>query len=235
MIRKAAAEATRVGDRILLRPRGGARLHLGCGDRRLRRYVNIDLPPQDGVASGQSRPDIEANILQLDCAPGQVSEIRLHHVFEHFERAVALALLVRWHDWLRADGMIVIETPDFDACVADLPGRTMPERLLILRHLFGSQEAAWAQRRDGWSETRFEHVLGELGYREIGFTATQSDSHGLLRNVVVEARRGLLGREVRVKAARTLLRLSMNGAGPTEEQLLGRWIGSFEEALGPQV
>jgi predicted SAM-dependent methyltransferase len=99
--------------RTWLRPRRGARIHLGCGDIYLSEYLNVDYPPELGVASGTSRPDVEADIVSLDCPPDAVAEIRLHHVFEHFERAVALALLVRWYEWLSPGGVLTIETPDF--------------------------------------------------------------------------------------------------------------------------
>lgn len=216
-----------------MRPAAGARLHLGCGDVYLPGYLNVDYAPELGVASGTSRPDLETDILLLDCPEGALAEIRLHHVFEHFERAVALALLVRWLDWLEPGGGLTIETPDFERGVVGFAERSFAEQSLILRHLFGSQEAAWARHLDGWSPHRFREVLGRLGYEGIETEATISDEQGLLVNVVVRASKPRLppSREAREAAAVALLREAMNGANPTEERLAARWRAVFERTL----
>jgi hypothetical protein len=207
-------------------------VHLGCGDRYLKGYLNVDLPPGEGVASGTSRPDLEADVMCVDAPPESLAEVRSHHLFEHFDRAHALALLVRWYHWLRPGGHVTVETPDFEACVAGFSGRSLSEQALILRHIFGSQEAAWAQHRDGWSEPRFRHVLGELGYTTISASRTISDSRGLLQNVVVTAHRPAAGGsslQSQLDTALALLRESMNGTAASEQGLLGRWQAQFTE------
>lgn len=223
------------GSRILLRPRRRARLHLGCGDRYLKGYLNVDLPPSATPASGRAVPDVEADVRALDCLSGSLREIRLHHVLEHFERAEALALLVRWHEWLRPSGRIVVETPDFDACIAGFSDRSFADQTLILRHLFGSQEAPWAQHRDGWSPSRFAEILARLGYAEITFESGFSDEQScLLANVRVAARKpvGAPAWDRRVAEALDVLALSMNGQNATERGLLCGWQSTFERTLG---
>ena len=159
--------------------------------------------------------------------------MRLHHVFEHFERAVALALLVRWFDWLEPGGVLTLETPDFERCVVDFADRPLEDQSLILRHLFGSQEAAWAHHLDGWSPRRFREVLAHLGYERIETDATTSDEQGLLVNVVARASKPQLplSREAREAAAVAVLRQALNGANPTEERLAARWVDAFERTL----
>lgn len=213
----------------MLRPRHGGRLHLACGDVHLGAYLNVDLPPEQGVASGTSRPDVEADIWSLSCPPGRLGEIRMHHVFEHFSRAEALALIVRWYDWLAPGGLLTIETPDFERCVDGFAGRTDAEQALILRHVFGSQEAHWAQHLDGWSERRYGLVLPALGFEPREYVVSASDERGLLANVIVHARRaGDMTRDARVAAAHDLLRLSMNGPAVSEQGLLARWTAAFD-------
>jgi hypothetical protein len=216
-----------------LRPRRAARLHLGCGDVYLPGYLNVDYPPALGVASGTSRPDVEADIVSVDAPDATISEVRLHHVFEHFERAVGLALLVRWFDWLEPGGVLTVETPDFERGIEGFADRTASEQSLILRHLFGSQEAPWAVHRDGWSRRRFREVLGELGFEQIEVRETRSDEHGLLVNVVAAAVKPSepVSRETRVAAAIAILRQAMNGDNPTEERLAQRWVEAFEQTV----
>lgn len=212
-------------------PAKRARVHLGCGDRYLRGYLNVDLPPEMGTASGTSRPDVEADVMSVACPPETLSEIRLHHLFEHFERAHALALLLRWYGWLTPGGILTIETPDFEGCIRGFDARSSPEQALILRHLFGSQEAPWAVHLDGWSARRFEEVLSALGFTSISTADTLSDpSRGLLRNVVVKAQRPERGGPSypdQAAEADAILRQSMNGEGASEQQLLARWRQRF--------
>jgi hypothetical protein len=220
------------GKRVLLIAPSGGRVHLGCGDRYLDGYLNVDFPPAGGVASGTSHPDLAADIRHVHCPAEALKEIRLHHVFEHFERAAALALLVRWHDWLSPGGSLVIETPDFERCIEGFQARSFAEQSLILRHIFGSQEALWAEHLDGWSATRFRHVLSRLGYVDVKTRETTSDPAGLLINVIVTARKAPASRDERSEAALDLLRLSMNGTNATEERIAERWSETFTRMVG---
>jgi hypothetical protein len=216
---------------IRLRPPKHGRVHLGCGDVYRRGYLNVDLPPKEGVAGGTSRPDLESDVTLVSCPPATLAEVRLHHLFEHFERAQALALLIRWYHWLRPSGRLRIETPDFEACIADYRDRPVADQGVILRHIFGSQEAPWAQHRDGWSANRFRYVLGELGFTRISTSRTYSDERRLLANVVVDAHRpdgAGPTREAQLESALRILRQSMNGESPTEEVLFARWRSQFE-------
>jgi hypothetical protein len=218
--------------RVELRPPKDGHVHLGCGDVYLKGYLNIDLPPREGVASGTSRPDLEADVVSVTAPPESVTEVRLHHLFEHFDRAQALVLLMRWYSWLRPGGYVTIETPDFEACIDGYRERSLGEQSLILRHIFGSQEAPWAQHMDGWSQARFRHVLGELGFTKISTSPTLSDKRGLLVNIVVEAHRPKVGgpdREAQVRKACDILRESMNGTAASEQRLFARWQARLGE------
>jgi SAM-dependent methyltransferase len=216
---------------LRLTPPKRGRVHLGCGAIYKRGYLNVDLPPAEGVAAGSSRPDLESDVTKVSCPADTLNEVRLHHLFEHFERAEALALLLRWYRWLRPGGRLVIETPDFEGCIANFDGRSVAEQGVILRHIFGSQEAPWAQHRDGWSANRFRYVLGELGFTGITTSQTFSDPGRLLPNVIVTARRAEGDgppRHAQIECALGILRQSMNGQNPTEEVLFGRWREQFD-------
>lgn len=140
------------------------RLHLGCGEQRFAGYVNIDYPSSEHNVM-TVRPDFEADITRLDFPGGSVDEIRLHHVFEHFNRVTALAMLVKWHRWLKVGGRLHIETPDLmgsaQTLVSQAPWST---KMGVVRHLAGDQAADWAYHVEHWFPERFRHTLQAFGY-----------------------------------------------------------------------
>jgi predicted SAM-dependent methyltransferase len=83
---------------------GIVKLHLGYGQRYLEGYVNIDFPVSEDTLQKDNVADLHAGILGLRYPVGSVEEIRLHHVFEHFSRPVACALLASWFSWLYPGG-----------------------------------------------------------------------------------------------------------------------------------
>ncbi len=123
------------------------KVHLGCGNKYLEGYVNIDLPPSEHTVM-EVKADMFADIRTLEFPENSIEEVRLHHLFEHFTRAEALKLLVRWRKWLKVGGILHIQTPDFAACALKYLYAPIRLRLKLGRHIFGSQEARWANHLD---------------------------------------------------------------------------------------
>lgn len=95
----------------------------------------------------------------------------------------------------------------------------------LLRHMFGSHEAAWAVHKDGWYEERFRSHLEALGYERLEFE--RSHWHGTY-NITAVARRGdqPLTREELVDRAEELLRQSLVDEGESERDVLAVWMRS---------
>jgi hypothetical protein len=152
-----------------------------------------------------------------------VAEVRLHHVFEHFDRPTALRLLIDWHEWLAEGGRLVIETPDFERSVRAFSRQIRRGRRgTVLRHVFGSQEAPWAVHRDGWYPERYRHALGALGFGSLAFERSRwRGTH----NVTVTALRvgGTRDRDRQLRAAEELLRDSLVDESESELRLLAEW------------
>jgi GT2 family glycosyltransferase len=204
------------------------KLHLGCGEIYLPGYTNVDFPPSQHSVQRHSKADVFADVSQLHYHSGTVDEIRLHHVFEHFERPVALRLLIDWYGWLKEGGQLIIETPDFHRCIQEyLRSHTLGDQLKILRHLFGSHEASWAVHYDGWDRKRFAHVLTTLGYRKLTFTTGEWQG---TYNITVHCtkEKPLLSRAEQTSQVRELLRLSLVDDSPTEMRMLQAWMEQFE-------
>jgi predicted SAM-dependent methyltransferase len=160
------------------------RLHLGCGTTYLDGYVNIDFPTSEHTIA-RVKADRYEDLRTLQYPEGTVDEVRSHHVFEHFDRATALTLLARWRRWLKVGGTLVIETPDFEGCAKDfLAAKTLDKKSELLRHIFGSEEAAWAIHYDGWFEEKFRFVFEKLGFEVMNVDKMRSNvskkiGHGL--------------------------------------------------------
>jgi hypothetical protein len=185
--------------------------------------VNIDYPSSEHTVQQTSPADELADITQLLYEPESVAEVRLHHVFEHFDRPTALRLLIDWHEWLVDGGRLVIETPDFERSVRAFTRRIgRGDRGTILRHVFGSHEAAWAVHWDGWYPERYRKVLGALGYGSLSF---KRDKWRGTYNVTVDGRRagGLRSRERQLEIADGLLRDSLVDESASELRLLEEW------------
>lgn len=164
-------------------------LHLGCGQNRLDGFINIDFP-QSKHNVMKSVADADADIVKdLQFPENSVNEIRLYHVYEHFSRVIALAQLVKWHCWLKIDGILVIETPDFFKSIEQIvsEGIDYKQKMAIVRHLTGDQSAAWGYHLDQWGDERFETTLSKLGFHITNMNHSKWDRWPYLCSVIVTA------------------------------------------------
>ena len=215
------------------------KLHLGCGRSYLEGYINIDFPPVEHTVQADLVADRYEDITRLSYPNVSIDEIRLHHVFEHFSRPVALALLCRWRDWLKPGGRLRIETPDVLASfkLMTSPFYSFDSKQQVMRHIFGSHEAAWAVHSDGWYKEKFKITLNKLGFERIKFATNR---WGMLRNIEVIAQKGKneLEAEAYHAAVRGLLQMSTvrvhtkNNRNPegSELQMLDVWIELWKNA-----
>jgi predicted SAM-dependent methyltransferase len=221
-----------LGKRIIKKVDNEMKLHLGCGERYLEGYINIDFPPTKHTVQTNTRVDKYADILALRYPTLSVDEIRLHHVFEHFSRPVACALVVSWWSWLKPGGLLHIEVPDFDrtAWAVLNPLSSDHSRHVALRHIFGSQEADWAFHREGWSAGRLRHLLESFGYR---IEQTKQNAWQGTYNVEIIANktaRNML-RDDFENAARVWLSSFMVDESPTEQRMIAVWMGQYSEQV----
>lgn len=207
------------------------RLHLGCGEKYFDGYINIDYPESEHTVQTKLTADLFADITTLSFPEQSVDEIRLHHVFEHFDRVIALAMLCKWHAWLKIGGNLCIETPDFKASLRLRQSLrySYKKKQGVLRHIFGSHEAQWAVHRDGWYRDKFQHVLSRLGFADLHF---EFNKWRMTRNIIVKAKKQKnFDFAILKQATRELLRESMIDESETEEKLWQVWCQKFNEAF----
>ncbi len=156
-------------------PNGKVCLNLGCGDKLLPGYINVDAAPS---RKGQ-KPDVICDIRNLDrFKTGIADEILAVHVIEHFYYWEVPSLLEGWKRVLKSGGMLILECPNLlSACVeilrnparASLPG---PE----------GQQGMWPLYGDpSWKDPLMCHKWGytpeslSLELSEAGFVNTRQE------------------------------------------------------------
>ena len=93
------------------------RLNLGCGDKLLPGYVNVDV----AEARAGRRPDVLCDLRRLEpFETGSVDEILSVHVIEHFWRWEAADVLREWLRVLKPGGRMILECPNLATACAEL-------------------------------------------------------------------------------------------------------------------
>jgi hypothetical protein len=204
------------------------KLHLGCGQRYLEGYVNIDFPISEHTVQQDSVADLHADILGLRYPVSSVEEIRLHHVFEHFPRPVACALLASWYSWLCPGGTLHIEVPDLrrTALVLSSSFSSFKARAVAERHLFGSHEAAWAAHLEGYSPRSLRVMLKWFGFKT--WRIRRNSWRGTYNFELFATKApAVLSREALAQAASGYLESFLLDRSPSELSLHDVWMEGY--------
>lgn len=145
---------------------GGRRLHLGCGEKILAGYVNVDLYGP--------KADLKLDVADLTLFDDDsVDEIYMNAVFEHLFANQHAPALAEWRRVLRPGGVLRIEsTPDFDAVVqayvAGAAGNTRPRFDLdeVVRYTHGE---IWSNEvgdlhKDIFTRAKMKRLLEAAGF-----------------------------------------------------------------------
>ncbi|RMG09812.1 MAG: methyltransferase domain-containing protein [Planctomycetota bacterium] len=166
------ASARRRGKpRVPQRASDGLKLNLGCGDKHLTGYLNLD------AASSRRRvqPDLCCDLRRLPLASGCADEILAVHVIEHFYAWEAPEVLSEWRRVLAPGGRLVLECPNLLHAAWELLAD--PER--AARPGRDGQRSMWPlygdpQWRDplmchrwGYTPASLERLLCEAGFVKV--------------------------------------------------------------------
>ena len=135
------------------------RLHLGCGEKKFRGYINID---------GFGNPDVIADITDLPYGPETADEIMAIHVFEHFFPHDVSDILKKWREILKPNGKLILEMPDLQKVLEFFK----KDEISLPHTLYALYGRVW--RKDitelhkwAWTFKTIEPILKEAGYRDI--------------------------------------------------------------------
>ena len=87
------------------------KLNLGCGDKILEGYVNIDVAP----ARAGRQPDVICDLHQLKFEDASADEVLAVHVVEHFWRWEVVEVLREWTRVLRRGAPMILECPNLQS------------------------------------------------------------------------------------------------------------------------
>ena len=165
----------------------GIKLHLGCGPKIVKGFVNVDLPNN----WSKVKPDVEADISKPLPFPDNYADgIYAFHVIEHFWRWEVEDILKDWVRVLKPGGVMILELPCLDKIIAILKfylesGKPINDRLTVWG-LYGdpNYKSIEMSHKWAWSASELIDLLESLG-----MTAEQKEpkTHIPVRDMRIEA------------------------------------------------
>ena len=127
------------------------KLNLGCFDKKIHGFVNIDIRPE-------VNPDLVDNAFELNTIRDKSVElIYCSHMFEHLNFEDARKALKRWNQVLLSGGTLRLAVPDMNAVFAHY--FYWGDIKLLRSALWGSQRHDFDYHLSGWD---FESLKAEL-------------------------------------------------------------------------
>lgn len=162
------------------------KLHLGCGEKILSGYINIDL--------FSKKADMKYDIKErLPFPDGSISEIYAQHIIEHFNRFEWDKIRQDWSRVLKKGGKLIIECPDIIRCMKRYIDDTdnLREKLWI-QTIYGKQESfgPGQDHKNGFYFEKIEKHLNDVGLSVISYSYLHhdiKDDNGF--NIRVEAKK----------------------------------------------
>lgn len=135
------------------------KLHLGCGEKHIDGFINIDSRNLKGV-------DLVDDISKLESIEsGSVDLIYACHVLEHFGRHKYMDVIKRWYVLLKPGGVIRISIPDFEAVCEHYNEN---KDVSVLRgFLYGGQNYAENYHYCTWDFKSIVKDLNSVGFKNV--------------------------------------------------------------------
>ena len=135
------------------------KLHLGCGNKIIPNFINIDIRPMRGV-------DLVDDISELKTIDSNsVEVIYACHVLEHLGRNEYKGILSRWFEIIKPGGILRISIPDFEK-VVNYYNKTKDLKKL-LGFLYGGQTYKENYHYCIWDFKTLSEDLLSIGFNEV--------------------------------------------------------------------
>jgi len=142
------------------------KLNLGCGDKILEGYVNIDLyNPKANLIADATKLDFIEN--------DSVDEIQTIAFFEHINPFKAGDTLVEWKRVLKKGGKLIIEMPDIlELCKHFIEG-DKKERYHLLNCIYGTTQPEHPHLFGWYPDIISDHLVA-VGFKDIKILLAQN-------------------------------------------------------------
>jgi len=141
------------------------KLNLGCGDRKMHGFINVDL--REDI-----NPDVVANVTKIHESFKDVDLIYACHVLEHFptkpsvfQPVTWVETLQSWYKTLKPGGVLRISVPDFKAGCEYYLSTGDLEAIHAL--LYGGQKYDFDFHYHCWTFETLEKNLLDIGFRSV--------------------------------------------------------------------
>jgi ubiquinone/menaquinone biosynthesis C-methylase UbiE len=135
------------------------KLHLGCGNKHINGFINIDardLPNVDIVEDVKTLNSFDDNSIDL---------IYASHILEHITRVEYTDVLTKWYNLLKSDGILRIAVPDIEKVFQHYQNNGDLRQLRGF--LWGGQSHGFNYHYCGWDFKTLEEDLLKIGFSEI--------------------------------------------------------------------
>jgi SAM-dependent methyltransferase len=161
-------------------PPNGLKLNLGCGEKYLEHYLNIDI--NDKYA------DLAKDILDLEFEKETIAVVLMIHVVEHIDYFKINHLFEKIYYWLKKDGQLIIEFPDIIKVAKHILAikndiKKPQNSTFGLRGIYGQPTknmTMYDYHKWGWSKKTIVKLLQKIGFRKIYVEKPQY--HGCLKS-----------------------------------------------------
>lgn len=137
-------------------------LNLGCGNKKIPRYVNID-------TRKSCKPDLRCDASKLPYKENTVDRIIVSDLLEHFGRNETKKVLEHWHYILKLGGILIIKTPNVDTIISFYKTGKIPFEEFI-RKMYGGQEYFGNYHYTGFNPENIKQLLTSVGFKIINLT-----------------------------------------------------------------
>lgn len=140
------------------------RLNLGCGNKKMEGFINIDLNPN-------VKPDIIGSVLNLsEFEDNSVDEIVAECVLDHIERKDCLVALKEWYRVLKPKGKLLIRCSDANVMYRFFNKTLVIKEEHLVTHILGqlgkdNLPIELERHRNMFWEERLVGILSFIGFR----------------------------------------------------------------------
>lgn len=145
------------------------KLHLGCGEKILDGFLNVDIRPREVV-------DIVANVSDLNMfEKNSIETIYACHVLEHLGRHEYQKTIKHWYEMLMTGGVLRLSVPDIESVFIHY---SKHKDLNVLRGLiWGGQTYDQNYHYCGWDFQTLSSDLLDVGFSKVSRYEWRNTEH----------------------------------------------------------